>query len=74
MSPSPMRAENQRVATESAAPARASAATVPATDSTTVVSPGRMPLSMRYCSSSGTATAITADSAVKVRKMTRSSR
>ena len=74
MSPSPMRAENQRVATESPAPSRASAATAPATHSTTAMSLGRMPSSMMVCSSSGTATAITADSAVSVRKMTRSSR
>ena len=69
-----VRAENQRVATESAAPTRASAATTPAIHSTTAVSPGRMPSSMMRCSSSGTATAITADSAVSVRKMTRSRR
>ena len=74
MSPSPMRAENQRVATESAAPTRASIATTTATHSTTVMFLGRMPRSMMVCSSSGTATAITADSVVSVRKMTRSSR
>ena len=38
------------------------------------VSPGRMPSSMTRCRSSGTATATTADSAVSVRKMTRSRR
>ena len=74
MSPSPTRAENQRVAIESTAPTRASTATAPATHSTTAMFLGRMPRSMMVCISSGTVTAITADSAVSVRKMTRSSR
>jgi len=69
-----MRAENQRVANESTAPSTARPATAPATHSTTVMSLGRMPSSMMVCSSSGTATAITADSVVSVRKMARSRR
>ena len=71
MSPSPVRADSQRVATEIRAPATASPATRPATSRTTVVSCFRMPRSMIVLSSSGTATVITAVTQVQSRNSAR---
>jgi hypothetical protein len=71
MSPSPVLADSQRVPTEIRALTTASAATRPATLRTTAVSCFRMPLSMIVLSSSGTATVITADTAVAARNSAR---
>ncbi len=74
MSPSPIRAENQRMTNPRNASNSATAATAPASSSTIASSRGRMPLSMIFPSSTGLTTVMSESRMVAIRKKVRYSR